>query len=167
MTFVTRPDDRVSKRLIVRELHPHFGAEISGVDFSEPLDDQTTIELLVAIAKVSRFLNKHRSSVLHTNTRFLQYGVLVARGTALDDAKHIALGRTFGELDDIKPYISAGRPMRLQHDELFDVSNIELDGSLLDPGSARAAANKVRLGQRHSTQAIPFLLVHIGRYCTG
>jgi alpha-ketoglutarate-dependent 2,4-dichlorophenoxyacetate dioxygenase len=152
MTSVSRLDDKVSKRLIVRELHPHFGAVISGVDFSEPLDDQTTIELLVAIAKVGSLRNKHRSSLLHTDTSSLQYGVLVARGTALDDAKHIALGRTFGDLDDIKPYISAGRPTRLQYDELFDVSNIELDGSLLDPGSARAAANKV--GRRHPAQAI-------------
>ena len=52
MAFVSKPDDKMSKRLAIRELHPHFGAEISGIDFSEPLDDQTTIELLVAIAKV-------------------------------------------------------------------------------------------------------------------
>lgn len=91
MASVSRPDDQVSKRLIVRELHPHFGAEISGVDFSEPLDDQTTIELLVAIAKVGSLRNKYRSNLFHTDTSSLQYGVLVARGTALDDAKHIVL----------------------------------------------------------------------------
>ena len=41
------------------------------------------------------------------------------------------------------PYTKVGRQNRLAYDELFDVSNVELDGSLLDPDSPRAQANKV------------------------
>lgn len=40
------------QHLIVKELHPTFGAQISGVDFAKPLDDVVFIEILAAIAKV-------------------------------------------------------------------------------------------------------------------
>lgn len=73
----------------------------------------------------------------------MQYGVVVFRRTNLDDKSHIEFARRFGELDDIKPYVSAGRKNRLQYDELFDVSNVESDGSLVDPNGPRGQANKV------------------------
>lgn len=67
-----------------------------------------------------------------------QYGVIVIRQSNLNDETHIALGRRFGELDDIKPYIAAGRAPRLKHYELFDVSNVEVDGvTIVDPNSPR------------------------------
>jgi alpha-ketoglutarate-dependent 2,4-dichlorophenoxyacetate dioxygenase len=69
--------------------------------------------------------------------------VVVIRSTNLADESHIAFARRFGELDDIKPYIAAGRKNRLKYDELFDVSNVESDGSLVDPDSPRGQANKV------------------------
>lgn len=43
----------------------------------------------------------------------------------------------------MKPYIAAGRKNRLKYPELFDVSNVELDGTILDADSARGQANKV------------------------
>jgi alpha-ketoglutarate-dependent 2,4-dichlorophenoxyacetate dioxygenase len=68
---------------------------------------------------------------------------VVLRRTHLKDTTHIALGRRFGLLDDVKPYIAAGRPNRLQHDELFDVSNVGLDGTtIVDTSSPRGQANK-------------------------
>ena len=67
------------------------------------------------------------------------------RSTNLTDESHIEFARRFGELDDIKPYIAAGRKNRLKYDELFDVSNVEMDGSLVDPESPRGQANKVLL----------------------
>lgn len=75
--------------------------------------------------------------------RKLKYGVLVIRDTGLTDEKHIALSRKFGELDDVTPYIAAGRKHRLKYPELFDVSNVEIDGTILKPDSARGQANKV------------------------
>lgn len=67
----------------------------------------------------------------------VKYGVLVFRGAALDDERHVAFSRLFGELDDVKPYIAMGRKNRFQFDELFDVSNQEDDGSLVAIGSKR------------------------------
>lgn len=72
-----------------------------------------------------------------------QFGVVVFRKTCLTDEGHIAFARQFGELDDVKPYITAGRQHRLNHYELFDVSNVGADGSILNPDSPRGQANKV------------------------
>ena len=66
------------------------------------------------------------------------------RQTNATDESHIEFARRFGELDDIKPYIAAGRKNRLKYDELFDVSNVEIDGSLVSPESPRGQANKVK-----------------------
>lgn len=106
----------------IKELHPTFGAEISGVDFSKPLSEKVFQEIYAAVTK---------------------YGVVVFRSTALKDEEHIAFSAKFGELDDVKPYIAAGRANRLRYDELFDVSNVELDGTVLDLESPRAQASKV------------------------
>lgn len=40
------------QHVVAKELHPTFGAEISGVDFAKPLADVVLIEILAAIAKV-------------------------------------------------------------------------------------------------------------------
>ena len=70
-------------------------------------------------------------------TLHLQYGVLVFRHASLDDARHVAFAALFGELDDVKPYIAMGRKNRFAFDQLFDVSNLEDDGSLVKIGSKR------------------------------
>jgi alpha-ketoglutarate-dependent 2,4-dichlorophenoxyacetate dioxygenase len=75
----------------------------------------------------------------------LQYGICVFPKTGLDDKRHVEFAAQFGELDDIKPYLAAGRKNRLSYDELFDVSNVDLDGTLLDPNSPRGHANRVRI----------------------
>lgn len=67
------------------------------------------------------------------------------RESQLTDETHIKLARMFGDLDDVKPYVAAGRKNRLKYDELFDVSNVELDGTIVDPNSPRGQANKVRI----------------------
>jgi alpha-ketoglutarate-dependent 2,4-dichlorophenoxyacetate dioxygenase len=41
-------------KLKVTELHPTFGAEIEGVDFSHPIPDDVFEEILAASAKVGR-----------------------------------------------------------------------------------------------------------------
>lgn len=46
-----------------------------------------------------------------------QYGVLVCRQTGLDDHRHVALSKLFGELDDVTPYNKLGRINRLAYDE--------------------------------------------------
>jgi len=73
----------------------------------------------------------------------LQHGVLVFRKAALDDARHVAFSALFGELDDVKPYLTLGRKNRFSFDELFDVSNLEDDGSLVQVGSKRDHTSRV------------------------
>ncbi|CAH0045273.1 unnamed protein product [Clonostachys solani] len=104
-----------------RELSPGFGLELTGCDFSKGVPKSMSLQIKELVVK---------------------YGVVVIRKTNLTDETHLELARTFGELDDIKPYLKAGRPNRLKYHELFDVSNVELDGSILDPLSPRAQANK-------------------------
>ena len=40
------------KTLSIKELHPTFGAEVSGVDFSQNIPDDVFEEILKAMAKV-------------------------------------------------------------------------------------------------------------------
>ncbi|KIW54971.1 hypothetical protein PV05_07291 [Exophiala xenobiotica] len=100
----------------VTELGPTFGAEVSGIDFSKPVEPDVFKEILDATIK---------------------YAVLVFRNAGLDDARHVAFSRLFGELDDVKPYLTLGRKNRFPFDELFDVSNQEDDGSIVQIGSKR------------------------------
>ncbi|TLD18230.1 alpha-ketoglutarate-dependent 2-4-dichlorophenoxyacetate dioxygenase [Venturia nashicola] len=104
------------RHIQITQLHPTFGAEISGIDFSKPVAAGVFSEVLAAITK---------------------YGVLVFRNAHLDDHRHVAFAHQFGELDDIKPHIAAGRKNRFPSDKLFDVSNLNDDGSVLQPGTPR------------------------------
>lgn len=61
----------------------------------------------------------------------------------MDDAAHVDFSRRFGDLDDIRPYMTGGRKPRYQFYELFDAGNIDEKGGVLDPDSPRAHYNKV------------------------
>jgi alpha-ketoglutarate-dependent 2,4-dichlorophenoxyacetate dioxygenase len=107
----------VSSRLTFKALHPTFGAECTGVDFSHPLSTET--------------VNGIRSGLA-------TYGVLIFRQAQLDDARHVAFAAQLGELDDSTPYIKAGRKHRLApYTELFDVSNLDDDGNVVSTDSLR------------------------------
>jgi len=54
----------------------------------------------------------------------------------------VAFARQFGELDDCKPYLTAGRKYRLPYEELFDLSNLEPDGSIIQPDTKRDATGR-------------------------
>ncbi|KAJ5820440.1 alpha-ketoglutarate-dependent 2-4-dichlorophenoxyacetate dioxygenase [Penicillium riverlandense] len=109
------------QHITVTELHPTFGAEVSGVDFSRPVEDDVFQEILAAINK---------------------YGVCVFRKTGLDDARHVAFAGQFGELDDVSPYMAGGRAHRLSDVRLFDVSNVDLDGTIFALDNKRREWNK-------------------------
>jgi len=83
---------------------------VEGLDFSQPISDDFSNELLAALRK---------------------YGVLVARATNVDDDTMIALGGRWGPLDNIKAHKKAGRKFRLESDEIFDVSNIDADDKII------------------------------------
>jgi alpha-ketoglutarate-dependent 2,4-dichlorophenoxyacetate dioxygenase len=98
-------------------LHPSFGAECDGVDFSRTVPTETVEIIRAGLAR---------------------YGVLVFRQAQLDDARHVAFAAQLGDLDDSTPYIQAGRKHRLApYTELFDVSNLDDDGNVVATDSLR------------------------------
>lgn len=106
--------------VIFSPLHPTFGAECKGVDFSQPVSTDTIDQIRTAMAK---------------------YGFLVFRGTALNDESHTALARQFGELDVSTVMRKPGVPYRLGPESLLtDVGNVDHNGNVDSTTSLRAQA---------------------------
>jgi len=89
--------------LIATPITPRFGAEISGVDISKPLDAETVQALIAQQDK---------------------WGVTVYRNTGLNDESQIAFARNFGHLESLPP--REGRP-RLY---LFNAGNLNAQGEI-------------------------------------
>ena len=87
-------------------LQPTFGAEVRGIDFTQPLTDDTVDQLRSAVGK---------------------YGVVVIRKTGLTDPQFVNIGERFGEI-----YQSEAK--RFPTKNMSDPSNIYPDGSLVSPG---------------------------------
>lgn len=112
----------------VEPLSERFGAEISGVDITRPLDRQTQ-------RKIIDIQNK--------------WGVTVWRDTGLDDASHVAFSRIFGHVELAPRH--AGKPSRMSEPELFDASNLDLAGNIVDNESIRLGAKGNRLWHSDSS----------------
>lgn len=97
--------------LTVKPILPRFGAEVSGIDFTRPFDETTRRDVAAAMD---------------------QWGVCVFRGTGMDDARHIAFSGLFGQLEHAP--VAPGRNRRSDHPEIFDASNLDREGHILDPG---------------------------------
>ncbi|GAB7360902.1 hypothetical protein MBLNU230_g0888t1 [Neophaeotheca triangularis] len=109
-------------RYEVTPLHPTFACELRGVDWNKPISPEEYEE-------IRRVTDK--------------YGVVVCRTTGLDDESHIQFSSNFGELDDVKPYVEAGRPNRFEHPEIFDASNIDpVTGKVAPLSAAQVIGNK-------------------------
>jgi hypothetical protein len=61
----------------------------------------------------------------------------------MDDTAHVEFSRRSGELDDIRPYMTAWRKMRYQYYELFDAGNVDEEGNVIHPDSPKAQYQKV------------------------
>ena len=89
-------------RVSVEPLTPAIGAEVSGVDLREPLDDETYTEIRQAL---------------------LAHGVIFFRDQPIDHEQHLAFGRRFGALHihpaspcvDGRPRADAGPHRRPLH----------------------------------------------------
>ncbi|KAF7193794.1 Alpha-ketoglutarate-dependent 2,4-dichlorophenoxyacetate dioxygenase [Pseudocercospora fuligena] len=114
------PETSSSQPFNIKKLHPTFGAEISNLDLSN-ISDSLFQQLHSAVTK---------------------YGFLVLRSTNLTDATHISFSRRFGELDDIRPYITNGRKPRYDFLELFDAGNVDENGQVLASDSPRTHYGK-------------------------
>jgi hypothetical protein len=106
---------------------------------------------------------KHTYHALTTQPN--QWAVLVFRSTSLDDKGHVEFSRLFGELDDVKPYLAAGRKNRFAYDEIFDVSNQEDDGRIVAVDSKRDHLSRVCLPAY--LPAYSFVLPSAGRCSSG
>ena len=100
--------------LSVRQLHPLFVREVSGVDIGRPLDTATLAELWRAI---------HRQAVL------------VFRGQDLDDERQMDFARQFGELEI--PRSGRADVKRRLRPELSDISNLDEEGRVRERNDAR------------------------------
>ena len=95
--------------LKVEPILPSFGAEISGVDITKALSVED------------------RQAVIDAQNK---YGVTVYRNTGLTDETHIAFSRNFGYIE-LAPSM-AGRKTRHAHREIFDASNLDADGAIIE-----------------------------------
>jgi alpha-ketoglutarate-dependent 2,4-dichlorophenoxyacetate dioxygenase len=114
--------------LKVTPLHPTFGAELSGVDFTKPVSPELYAEIRKVVDKVRNtrpFVDRGRRWSVAVPGWLGQYGAVVVRDTKLTDEAHVEFSRYFGELDDVTPYMDAGRKHRLPMKELFDAGNID------------------------------------------
>lgn len=108
--------------LTVNRLHPLFGAELIGADLRE-------LPPPALVARIEALMD--------------EFAVLVVRDQGLDDEQHIALSRAFGPLE-LPPDYGTGAPRRLRR-ELYDASNLGVDGKLLPADSPRREYNKANL----------------------
>ncbi|KAH9893056.1 putative alpha-ketoglutarate-dependent 2,4-dichlorophenoxyacetate dioxygenase [Xylariomycetidae sp. FL2044] len=93
-----------------------FGAEVSGVDWSQPIPEPT-VKQLIALSE--------------------KYAVLIFRDTGLDNERHIAFSKQLGEKLEVNPFFYGRENDRVGEPFLWDVGNINLDGTLVQPESRR------------------------------
>jgi alpha-ketoglutarate-dependent 2,4-dichlorophenoxyacetate dioxygenase len=107
--------------LKVEPILPRFGAECSGLELTRPLSADEV---------------KQVTGAMDT------WGVTVWRNTGMNDDQHVEFSRNFGYLERVPQ--REGMRMRLAHRELFDASNLNVDGEITqDP-----AAIQYRKGDR-------------------
>jgi len=94
--------------LTIKPILPKFGAEVSGIDIAKPLSAED------------------RQAVLDAQNT---WGVTVWRNTGLTDESHIAFSRIFGHIE-LAP-MAPGRKTRHKHREIFDASNLDADGNII------------------------------------
>jgi alpha-ketoglutarate-dependent 2,4-dichlorophenoxyacetate dioxygenase len=94
-------------KLAVRQLHPLFTAEVSGVDVGKPIAPATVAAL---------------------NTAIDRYAVLVFPGQDLDDERQMAFAQKFGELE--LPRSGAANVKRRLRPEIADISNLDPENQL-------------------------------------
>ena len=90
-------------------LHPLFVAEVDGIDLRTTPDPETCAEI-------------HRAMD--------RYAVLVFRDQRIDDDQQMAFGEALGPLEQERGVVDVHKN-RLKHHNMADISNLDLDGSLL------------------------------------
>ena len=107
--------------ITVHPLTPVFGAEITDVDLTRPLDDATFAEI---------------------ENAFETYSVLVFPHQALDDERQIAFSSRFGTLETTQGHIGNNFTVK----QVSVISNLDPDGKLMAANDPRLI---YRIGQRN------------------
>jgi alpha-ketoglutarate-dependent 2,4-dichlorophenoxyacetate dioxygenase len=105
--------------LDIRPLHPVFAAEIYGVDLREAPDASL-------VAQIDEAMNR--------------YAVVVVRDQILDDDQQLAFAKAMGPLEP-SPAVVDAHLHRFKHREMVDISNLEIDGSILRSDDRRRMFN--------------------------
>jgi alpha-ketoglutarate-dependent 2,4-dichlorophenoxyacetate dioxygenase len=109
--------------LDIRPLHPVFAAEVHGVDLRKPPGPDLVAQIDAAMDR---------------------YAVVVLRDLDIDDDQQFAFARALGPLEP-SPAVVDSHLHRLKHREMVDISNLGVDGSILDTENRRRLFN---LGNR-------------------
>ena len=96
--------------IAVSGLHPHIGAEITGVDLRQPLDE-------TSFAVIREAWNRH--------------SVLVLRDQRIDDEQQVEFARRFGTLEETTFTVAADNPY------IYKLSNVDDEGNVLPIGSRK------------------------------
>ena len=96
----------------IKQLHPLFIGEVSGIDLADTLPDETVAEIQSAIDR---------------------FAVLIFHGQRLDDELQLAFARRLGPIEPPQTY--SGR--RRLRPEFADVSNLDADGRPRAPDDRR------------------------------
>jgi alpha-ketoglutarate-dependent 2,4-dichlorophenoxyacetate dioxygenase len=104
---------------VVKPLHPLFAAEITGIDLRTP----PTPELVAAI-----------------DAAMDQYAVAVVRDQHLDDDQQLAFAKVMGPLEPTVAVVDQ-HLHRLKHREMVDISNLDVDGSVIASDDRRRMFN--------------------------
>lgn len=110
--------------LCTRPLHPHFAAEVRGIDLAQSSHPPLATEIEAAMDC---------------------YAVLVFRGQSLDEAQQMALTRTLGPIDMGLLQVLQRRS-RLHARGMIDISNVDLESEILprdDPRLISMFANQL------------------------
>ena len=91
-------------------LTPCIGAEVSGIDLTGPVSDETLAEL---------------------NDGWLKYKVLLLRNQPITDEQHVAFARRFGELEEHHQKIIKSSSLP----QIFKVSNVDENNQVRPPES--------------------------------
>ena len=96
--------------IAVSKLHPHVGAEITGVDLRRPLDD-ASFEII--------------------REAWHEHSVLVLRDQRIDDDRQVAFAKRFGALEKTTFTVAADNPY------IYKLSNVDDEGKVLPVGSKK------------------------------
>jgi len=111
------------KHFTAHPLHPTFGAEIRGIDWSKPIPKDVCDEIELAAQT---------------------YGILLFKKTGLDNERHIAWAENYGELDSILQFVPRGAKTRLApYYELWDAGNLDVNGNIIPGDTRQYEYNKV------------------------